>query len=65
TVQLYVDGVLRTTATKNLEADNATHLMTIGNHLNHNAFSGLIDEVRIYNRTLTAAEVGSYANAPL
>ena len=27
--------------------------------LNHNAFSGLIDEVRIYNRTLTAAEISA------
>jgi Concanavalin A-like lectin/glucanases superfamily/Bacterial Ig domain len=65
TVQFYLDGTLRTTATKNLEADNPTHPMTIGNHLNHNAYSGLIDEVRIYNRPLTAAEVTNAMNTPL
>ena len=31
-VQFYVDGTLRTTATKNLEADGAGHVMVIGNH---------------------------------
>jgi hypothetical protein len=56
-VQIYVDGTLRTTATKNLEPDGASHVMVIGNHLSSYPFSGLIDEVRIYNQTLSAAEV--------
>jgi len=64
-VQIYLDGTLRTTATKNLEADNAAHVVTIGNHRAQNAFSGLIDEVRIYNRRVTAAEVTNNMNAPL
>ena len=32
TVQFYIDGMLRTTATKALETDGATHVVTIGNH---------------------------------
>ncbi|MBW8833387.1 MAG: hypothetical protein JF606_29240, partial [Burkholderiales bacterium] len=64
-VQIYVDGTLRTSATKNLEADNAAHIVVIGNHLNANPFSGLVDEVRIYNQALTAAQVSSSMNTPL
>ncbi|TMD03057.1 MAG: hypothetical protein E6J01_17125 [Chloroflexi bacterium] len=64
-VGIYVDGTLRTSATKNLEADNAAHVVVIGNHLNANPFSGLIDEVRIYNQALTAAQVSSTMNTPL
>jgi YVTN family beta-propeller protein len=65
TVQLYVDGTLRSTATKNLPADNPAHLFMIGNLHGSNTFSGLIDEVRIYNRVLTAAEVGVDMTTPL
>jgi hypothetical protein len=64
-VQIYVDGTLRTTATKNLEADVAGHVVTIGNLHNANPFSGLIDEVRIYNQALTAAQVGELQVKPL
>jgi hypothetical protein len=65
TVQFYVDGTLRTTAIKNLEADNPAHLFMIGNLHGNNTFSGLIDEVRIYSRVLTAGEVGVDMNTPL
>jgi Concanavalin A-like lectin/glucanases superfamily/Bacterial Ig-like domain/Bacterial Ig domain len=64
-VQIYVDGTLRTSATKNLEADNPAHTVVIGNHLNGNPFSGVIDEVRIYNQALTAAQVTTDMNTPL
>jgi chitodextrinase len=65
TVQIYVDGTLRTTATKNLEADNAAHLVTLGNLTNSNPHSGLIDEVRIYSRALTAAQVTTDMATPV
>jgi len=64
-LQFYVDGTLRTSATKNLEADNPAHTVVIGNHLNGNPFSGLIDEVRIYNQALTATQVVNDMNTPL
>jgi hypothetical protein len=65
TVQIYLDGTLRTTATKNLEADNTAHLVTIGNHGGANPFSGLIDELRVYNQALTAAQVAALSTTPL
>jgi hypothetical protein len=63
--QIYVDGTLRTTATKNLEADGAAHVVAIGNLHGANTFSGLIDEVRIYNQALTAGQVQTDMNTPL
>jgi chitodextrinase len=64
-VQIYVDGTLRTTATKNLEADNAAHVFMLGNLTNSNPYSGLIDEVRIYQQALTAAEVSTDMTTPV
>jgi hypothetical protein len=64
-VQIYVDGTLRTTGAKNLEADDAAHLVTIGNQSGAYPFSGLIDEVRIYNQALSASQVGSARTTPL
>ena len=40
TLQIYVDGALATTATKALEADGAGHVVTLGNLLGSNPFSG-------------------------
>jgi len=56
-LQIYVDGVLATTATKALEADGAGHVVTLGNLLGSNPFSGMLDEVRIYSRALSLAEI--------
>jgi hypothetical protein len=64
-LQIYVDGTLRTSATKDLEPDNAAHVVTIGNMLGSTAFSGLVDEVRIYNHALSAAEVAAAQATPL
>ena len=47
TLQIYVDGALAA-ATKALEADGAGHVVTLGNLLGSNPFSGVLDEVRIY-----------------
>ena len=58
TLKIYVDGALATTATKALEADNAAHVVTVGNLLGSNPFSGLLDEVRIYSqRTGRGAQI--------
>jgi hypothetical protein len=65
TLQFYLDGTLRTTATKNLEADGTSHTFVIGNHLNSYPFSGLIDEVRVYGQALTATQVSTDMNTPL
>ncbi len=65
TVVVYVDGTLRTTATSNLEADGAGHVVTIGNLQGTNPFSGTIDELRIYSRTLSAGEVVTVMSMPI
>src|SRR5678815_4750770 len=54
TVQIYIDGTLRTTAVRNLEADGSGHAVTVGNMHGSNPFGGLIDEVRIYSQALNA-----------
>jgi hypothetical protein len=43
TLRMYVDGVLITTATKALEADAATHVVTLGNLHNSNPLCGLLE----------------------
>ena len=65
TLQIYVDGALATTATKALEADGAGHVVTLGNLLGSNPFSGLLDDVRIYSRVLTLAEIQADRATPI
>jgi hypothetical protein len=64
-LQIFVDGTLRTTAMRNIEADAAGHVVYIGSMQGRNTFSGLIDEVRIYNRALTATQLQTDMNSPL
>ena len=65
TLKIYVDGALVTTATKALEADNAAHVVTVGNLQGSNTFSGVLDEVRIYSRALTLAEIQADRTTPI
>jgi hypothetical protein len=65
TLRIYVDGALATTATKALEADQAAHVVTVGNLKGNNTFSGVLDEVRIYSRALTLAEIQADMATPI
>jgi hypothetical protein len=65
TLKIYVDGALITTTTKALEADNAAHVVTVGNLQGANTFSGVLDEVRIYSRVLTLAEIQADRTTPI
>ncbi|MEQ1792418.1 MAG: LamG-like jellyroll fold domain-containing protein, partial [Nitrospiraceae bacterium] len=65
TLRIYLDGALATTATKALEADGVGHVATLGNHQGTNAFSGTLDEVRIYSRVLTLAEIQADRATPI
>jgi chitodextrinase len=65
TLQIYVDGALVTTATKALEADSASHVVMVGNLKGNNTFSGLLDEVRIYSRVLTLAQIQADMATPI
>ena len=64
-LQIYVDGALATTATKALEADDASHVVTVGNLKGNNPFSGVLDEVRFYTRALTLAEIQADKATPI
>ncbi len=59
---LYVNGVLRATNTGTLGPPNTSALLIAGS-ADCEKFAGLIDEVSIYNRALTAVEVQSIYNA--
>jgi hypothetical protein len=68
TINIYVDGVLQTTETSistgtyaNINVNNNDNLR-IGddNRISSAEFSGQIDEVRIWNRSLSAAEISQY-----
>jgi hypothetical protein len=62
---LYVDGVAESVSYLGLRAINtaAETDVYLGSRLGgaSNLFSGLIDEVRIYNRALTGAEIIAFA----
>ncbi|HEY2479284.1 MAG TPA: LamG domain-containing protein [Solirubrobacterales bacterium] len=64
-LRLYVDGELvATTAASPLEASDG-ELWIGGNDIWNEFFDGRIDEVRIYDRALNVAEVGSDMEAPI
>ncbi len=56
---LYVDGVRQreTTTTDFVPSKQFAHIGRQYSHLDDRYFNGLIDDVRIYNRTLTQAEI--------
>jgi hypothetical protein len=56
---LYVDGVLRASGTKNASDFDWQRHVNIGfsNDAANNYFEGMLDDVRIYDKTLTEAEV--------
>lgn len=62
-VLLYVNGVLETGSTAAAGAMNTKALaaMRIGANENGNYFTGLIDDVRVYDRGLTADEIAELA----
>ncbi|HEY6730298.1 MAG TPA: LamG-like jellyroll fold domain-containing protein [Solirubrobacterales bacterium] len=63
-LRFYVNGVLVTTkATSGSMPNTANPLRIGGNAVWGEYFSGLIDEVRIYNRVLSATEIGADMNA--
>ncbi|NJN78200.1 MAG: LamG domain-containing protein [Saprospiraceae bacterium] len=60
--QLYVDGVLETVGANQTQTvnTNTTTNLTIGYGLNNTYFDGLMDEVRIWNTTLSAATIQNW-----
>lgn len=67
-MKLYVNGVERATATPRPTVVNTTHEVSIGARKGSSAgydlnFDGRIDEVAIYNRALSVAEITAHFNA--
>jgi hypothetical protein len=65
-VQFYVNGVLVSTKTMSATLTARGNQLRLGADNNtQQFFKGLVDDVRVYNRTLTAAEVQSDMSAGL
>ncbi len=63
TAAIYFDGAKQGEVSKSALTDNSLSL-AIGKHLNSNTYlNGTIDEVRIYNRSLSAAEIAEHYQA--
>ncbi len=54
---LYINGQLAMSKKVNGLLQDTDRPIAIGNHPSWNAFKGIIDEVRLYNRPLTASEI--------
>src|SRR5205823_3484653 len=66
TVRLYVNGALVASRAQTGAMATSTDPLTIGgNVFSGQNWSGLIDEVRIYNRALSASEIQTDMNAPV
>ena len=65
-LRLYINGVLNTSVAQNLTPAVNTSPLYIGQFGgNVDRMRGVIDEVRIYNRALSQAEVSTYMNIPI
>ena len=56
-IKLYVNGILNETETYTGDLRTISTITTIGNFDGSDFFNGSIDEVRIYNRALSADEI--------
>jgi glucose/arabinose dehydrogenase len=66
TLRLYVNGALAGSKAAAGSMAASTGVLRIGgNAIWPEFFAGLIDEVRVYNRALSATEIGADMNAPL
>jgi len=65
TIRLYVNGVQVASAAQTAAISTSNAVLTIGANGYGEYFSGLIDEVRIYNRALTAGEIQTDMATPL
>jgi hypothetical protein len=66
TLRIYINGVLSASVARTGPIDPSTYALTIGADTMHGSYySGLIDEVRIYNRALGGTEVQTDMNTPI
>ena len=65
TIRFYVNGIQVATAAQTAAISTSNAVLTIGADFYGEYFNGLIDEVRIYNRALTAAEILASMTTPV
>ena len=66
TTKLYVNGVLVASSSHTGSIASSTYPLTIGgNTVDGNYFTGLIDEVRVYNQALSAAQIVTDMNTAI
>ncbi|MBX4200052.1 PQQ-dependent sugar dehydrogenase [Candidatus Parcubacteria bacterium] len=65
TFSVYINGVLNNSAVQNVTPYNNTSPLQFGRWATTDYFHGSLDEMRIYNRALTASEVQTDMNTPL
>ena len=65
TMILYVNGVQVASQTQSGALSTSTDPLTIGGNSSGEAFAGIIDEVRIYNRALNASAIQTDMNTPV
>jgi uncharacterized repeat protein (TIGR02543 family) len=65
-IRLYVNGVQVAVTPRNTPIPSSSKALAIGKYTNSSDrnFDGLIDDVAIYNRALTATEIGYFASTP-
>ncbi len=65
-LRFYVNGVLASTASRSTNLNTSTQPLSIGGSTSTNQyFSGMIDEIRIYNVPRTASQIQADMNAPI
>jgi hypothetical protein len=64
TMSLYIDGQLAATTATNIQIGQNTMPLSIGGNLGSYGFKGLIGDVKIYNRGLSAVEVQTLYQNP-
>ncbi|MDJ0709612.1 MAG: DNRLRE domain-containing protein [Woeseiaceae bacterium] len=65
TIKLYVDGSEVLSDTFALDPVTNTSVIWFGSSVFYENWHGLLDDVRVYNRALSAAEIAELATAPL
>jgi hypothetical protein len=65
TIRLYVNGIEVATGAQTAEVSTSDAVLTIGADFYGENFAGLIDEVRIYSRALSTAEIQTDMGTPV
>ena len=62
--KIYIDNTLKTTSTSTINNTNVTYSLVIGGYSGYtnSAYDGMLDQIRIFNKALSASEVSTLYN---